>query len=65
MALSNRIFPRPKNAILFFTNTEFPMQEMKFSRRWRFKTRSSGLWSRVVMWWDINVSEAMEAVFPC
>jgi len=26
----------------------------RFSRRWGFKSRSSGLWSRIVLWQEIN-----------
>jgi len=26
------------------------MRDSKFSRRWRFKSRCSGLWRRVVLW---------------
>jgi hypothetical protein len=32
-------------------------RDLRFSRRWRFKSRSSGLWRRVVIWYDTNVSE--------
>jgi len=32
---------------------------VRFTRWWRFKSWSSGLWHRVVMWWDSNISEKM------
>jgi len=28
---------------------ERPQRDLNFSRRWRFKSRSSGLWHRVVI----------------
>jgi hypothetical protein len=33
------------------------VMHLRFSRHWRSKSRSSGLWRRVVLWWDTNVSE--------
>jgi len=30
---------------------KFFVRDLRFSRRWRFKSRSSGLWGHVVMWW--------------
>jgi hypothetical protein len=36
---------------------------MRFSRRWRFKSWSSGLWRRVVLWQDTDVSEFRAAFF--
>jgi hypothetical protein len=34
------------------------MRDLWFSRRWWFKSRSSGLWRGVVLWLDNNISEA-------
>jgi hypothetical protein len=28
---------------------------LRISRRWWFRSRSSGLWSRVVSWWDAGI----------
>jgi hypothetical protein len=32
------------------------MRDLRFSRQWRFKSRSSGLWRRVVLWYDTNAA---------
>jgi len=37
------------------------VRDMRLSRRWRFKSRSSGLWRRVVLWYDTNVSKVHAA----
>jgi hypothetical protein len=34
---------------------------LRLSRRWYFKSKSSGLWHRVLLWEDTNVSEAHAA----
>jgi len=33
------------------------MRDFRLSRPWRFKSKSSGLWRRVLLWEDTNVSE--------
>jgi len=33
------------------------MWYLRFSRRWRFKLRSSELWRRIMLWYGTNVSE--------
>jgi hypothetical protein len=38
-------------------------QNLRFSQRWKFKSRSSGLWRRVVLGYDTNVSEIYAASF--
>jgi hypothetical protein len=35
--------------------------EIWVSLRWKFKSWSSGLWRRVVLWWDTNVSQVHAA----
>jgi hypothetical protein len=35
------------------------LQNLRFSRRWRFNSRSSGLWRRVVLWQETDVSEEL------
>jgi hypothetical protein len=36
------------------------MRDLRFPRRWKFKSSSSELWRHVVLWYDNNVSEVRD-----
>jgi len=43
--------------INFLLRSMVTLRDLRFSGRWRFMSRSSGLWHRVAMWQGTNVSE--------